>query len=398
MRRLQELRDRLNASFDRVLNSQHEEERSGDIAATVSIVVPQDLEPPQFIQTLRDRVPNIPEEFELCRLLGQQRRFIQLDDFCPRQIRGRNVLGRSNLYICPKETQSSSRQTAMISVLLMVGLQSSYGGFEGRPGNMIFTYDQRALLANKYYTAGKLVAWSIMHNGPGPRLNYTSFEALVLTLSHPTCKSQQPTLLVVVYRAPGPYTDFLSDFAEFLCSLVLKSASVIVMGDFNIHVDNECDSLSRAFLSLLESVGFSQCVHEPSHCFLHTLDLVLSYGVEINNLTVFPQNPLLSNHALITFDFLLLDDPPSAKSVYTRHLSDQTVSQFKEEILSVFSSVPCLNVAVDPFSDVNSSPAQIDQIVECAAGSVRNIELIGCVKQKAELINICKNGVIRSVL
>ncbi|KAM3610737.1 uncharacterized protein V6R79_008202 [Siganus canaliculatus] len=171
--------------------------------------------------------------------------------------------------------------------------------------------------------------------------------------------------------------------SEFLCSLVLKSASVIVMGDFNIHVDNESDSLSRAFLSLLESVGFSQCVHEPTHCFLHTLDLVLSYGVEINNLTVFPQNPLLSDHALITFDFLLLDDLPSAKSVYTRHLSDQTVSQFKEEILSVFSSVPCLNVAVDPFSDVNSSPAQIDQIVECAAGSLRStLDLIAPLKKK----------------
>ncbi|KAM3619459.1 uncharacterized protein V6R79_008612 [Siganus canaliculatus] len=91
----------------------------------------------------------------------------------------------------------------------------------------------------------------------------------------------------------------------------------------------------------------------------------------------------LSDHALITFDFLLLDDLPSAKSVYTRHLSDQTVSQFKEEILSVFSSVPCLNVAVDPFSDVNSSPAQIDQIVECAAGSLRStLDLIAPLKKK----------------
>ncbi|KAM3599083.1 uncharacterized protein V6R79_018580 [Siganus canaliculatus] len=185
----------------------------------------------------------------------------------------------------------------------------------------------------------------------------------------------------------GPLPNMTSDdmFSQFLSSLVLKSASVIVVGDFNIHVDNESDSLSRAFLSLLESVGFSECVHEPTHCFLHTLDLVLSYGVEINNLTVFPQNPLLSNHALITFDFLLLDDLPSAKSVYTRHLSDQTVLQFKEEIFSqsVFSSVPCLNVAVDPFSDVNSSPAQIDQIVECAAGSLRStLDLIAPLKKK----------------
>ncbi|KAM3619051.1 uncharacterized protein V6R79_002231 [Siganus canaliculatus] len=209
------------------------------------------------------------------------------------------------------------------------------------------------------------------------------YRRIVIHVGGNDTRLRQSEVTKVNIESVWPYTDFLSDFAEFLCSLVLQSASVIVMGDFNIHVDNESDSLSRAFLSLLESVGFSQCVHEPTHCFLHTLDLVLSYGVEINNLTVFPQNPLLSDHALITFDFLLLDDLPSAKSVYTRHLSDQTVLQFKEEILSVFSSVPCLNVAVDPFSDVNSSPAQIDQIVECAAGSLRStLDLIAPLKKK----------------
>ncbi|KAM3601743.1 uncharacterized protein V6R79_018073 [Siganus canaliculatus] len=94
-------------------------------------------------------------------------------------------------------------------------------------------------------------------------------------------------------------------------------------------------------------------------------------------------NPLLSDHALITFDFLLFDDLPSAKSVYTRHLSDQAVSQFREEILTAFSSVPCLNVAVDPSSDISSSPAQIGQIVECAAGSLRStLDLIAPLKKK----------------
>lgn len=58
-------------------------------------------------------------------------------------------------------------------------------------------------------------------------------------------------------------------------------------------------------LSLLHSVGFYQSVHDPTHCFNHILNLVLAYGIEY--LIVFPQNPLLSDHFLINFMFLLLD-------------------------------------------------------------------------------------------
>ncbi|KAL2102352.1 hypothetical protein ACEWY4_001520 [Coilia grayii] len=53
--------------------------------------------------------------------------------------------------------------------LLMREVQGSLGIFEGRPEDLFFTYDQRALADNKYFQAGKLTAWSLAHNGPGPR-------------------------------------------------------------------------------------------------------------------------------------------------------------------------------------------------------------------------------------
>ncbi|XP_076845164.1 uncharacterized protein LOC143490355 [Brachyhypopomus gauderio] len=51
--------------------------------------------------------------------------------------------------------------------LLMIEVQSSLGIFEGRPGHLFFTYDQSALQHHKYKQAGKLVAWSVAHGGPG---------------------------------------------------------------------------------------------------------------------------------------------------------------------------------------------------------------------------------------
>lgn len=53
--------------------------------------------------------------------------------------------------------------------LLMIEVGSSLGVLEGRPGQLLFTYDQQALASGKYFTAGKMIGWSIAHNGPGPR-------------------------------------------------------------------------------------------------------------------------------------------------------------------------------------------------------------------------------------
>ncbi|XP_036066875.1 G2/M phase-specific E3 ubiquitin-protein ligase-like [Oryzias melastigma] len=53
--------------------------------------------------------------------------------------------------------------------LLMIEITTSLCIFEGQQGNLVFKYNLQSLEQQKYYTAGKLVAWSIIHNGPGPR-------------------------------------------------------------------------------------------------------------------------------------------------------------------------------------------------------------------------------------
>ena len=198
-----------------------------------------------------------------------------------------------------------------------------------------------------------------------PKVPHNSFENLVLSLPHPTCKALQPILYVTVYRPPGPYSEFLCEFSEFLSSLVLKTDKVIIVGDFNIHVDVENDSLSAAFISLLDSIGFSQKVSKPTHRQNHTLDLVLAYGIEVENLVVFPQNPVLSDHSLVTFDLLLQGYTPLDKYVFTRCLSASAITRFKEAIPSAL----CLTSITE--SSTNLSPSAIDHLVDSATSSLR---------------------------
>lgn len=101
--------------------------------------------------------------------------------------------------------------------------------------------------------------------------HFTTFECLVLNLSTPCA-----TVIATVYRSPRPNTEFLSEFADLLTILCLKFRRVVILGDFNIHVDQKANALAKDFLSLLDCYNFKQFVDFPTHCKGHTLDLVIA--------------------------------------------------------------------------------------------------------------------------
>ncbi len=82
---------------------------------------------------------------------------------------------------------------------------------------------------------------------------FNSFEILLLnvTLSDMQNKSVLSLALATVYRPPGPYTDFLKEFADFLSDLLVNVDKALIVGDFNIHVDNPNDALGLAFTDLI---------------------------------------------------------------------------------------------------------------------------------------------------
>ncbi len=49
---------------------------------------------------------------------------------------------------------------------------------------------------------------------------------------------------------------------------------ILIVGDFNMYVDNEKDALGSAFIDILNSIGVRQHVSGPTHCRNHTLDLI----------------------------------------------------------------------------------------------------------------------------
>ncbi len=53
---------------------------------------------------------------------------------------------------------------------------------------------------------------------------------------------------------------------------------MIIVDDFNVHVDDDACNADSEFFNIMESFNFIQHVSGPTHSKGHTLDLVFSHG------------------------------------------------------------------------------------------------------------------------
>ncbi len=74
----------------------------------------------------------------------------------------------------------------------------------------------------------------------------------------------------------------------------------LIVGDFNIHVDNTNDALGLAFTDLINSFGVKQNVTGPTHRFNHTLDLIISHGIDLTDIDIIPQSDDVTDHFLVS--------------------------------------------------------------------------------------------------
>jgi hypothetical protein len=72
---------------------------------------------------------------------------------------------------------------------------------------------------------------------------------------------------------------------------------LLILGDFNIHVDVADNLDSIKFLDMLESVGLQQHVKHPTHVGGHTLDLIITRQID-RIISVEPRaDQFLSDHS-----------------------------------------------------------------------------------------------------
>lgn len=69
----------------------------------------------------------------------------------------------------------------------------------------------------------------------------------------------------------------------FFLSFILKLTRIVIVGDFNMHIDDVSDKFATDFINITESFNLIQYVTSPTPIRRHTLDLVFSFGLNIGS-------------------------------------------------------------------------------------------------------------------
>ena len=87
--------------------------------------------------------------------------------------------------------------------------------------------------------------------------------------------------LLTIYRSEPTkqnrysMSEFFDEFTEFLSQHTTFNGTLIITGDFNIHVNRTHDRYAKQLNEILQMFDLKQQVHKPTHYKGNTLDLLI---------------------------------------------------------------------------------------------------------------------------
>ena len=94
--------------------------------------------------------------------------------------------------------------------------------------------------------------------------------------------SSESVKLIVLYKPPPSpgngltHKLFITEFTNYLELYIATTKQLVLLGDFNIHINKTDDRDAVVFNNLLDQYDLVQHVSDATHRGRHTLDLVLS--------------------------------------------------------------------------------------------------------------------------
>ena len=89
---------------------------------------------------------------------------------------------------------------------------------------------------------------------------------------------------------------------------------MIVLGDFNVHINDENDKEAGIFVDTITALGFNQHVTLPTHWVGNILDLVFTQTCDSIKVKSCRPGPILSDHT--TVEIIIAQPSQSIKNAY----------------------------------------------------------------------------------
>ncbi|CAB4036308.1 Hypothetical predicted protein, partial [Paramuricea clavata] len=126
------------------------------------------------------------------------------------------------------------------------------------------------------------------------------------------------------------------EFSSFLEGIIVSPGQLLIAGDFNFHLDNPNDPLTKRFVDLLASFDLKQYISGSTHASGHTLDLIITRSEEniVNHYNIF--DPLISDHSVVHLQLLIRKPKFVKKHLLLRNLRAVNIHKFKTDVLNSF--------------------------------------------------------------
>ena len=160
---------------------------------------------------------------------------------------------------------------------------------------------------------------------------------------------------------------FFKEFSHYTESIILSKEHLLILGDFNVHVDVLSDPDTRKFLDLLYSLGLEQHVDQPTHIHGHTLDLAITRKASSIIQTSPRVDRYFSDHGSVVHVCNLKLRKPTykVKTISYRKLKSVDMERFNDDLAS---SILC----TVNYSGVHS-PASLEKFVKNYESTLSNL-------------------------
>ncbi len=242
-----------------------------------------------------------------------------------------------------------------------------------------------------HYFLFLLVFWVVL---PFPSLSInSSFESHSVTITYPL-----KIHFVVVYRPPGPLSNFLEELDLLLSTFPEDGTPLVIIGDFNIHLDKP---QAANFHTLLASFDLKRVLTMATHKSGNQLDLIFTGHCSTEHVLVTPLHT--SDHFLLTLNLNMIPDtshtPPHV--TFRRNLCSLSPSRLSAMVSSLLpppkqlSSLDAnsatdtfcstLTSCLDTFCPLSSRPARTTPSAPWLSDVLHDICAQGCRKGMAQI-------------
>lgn len=167
-------------------------------------------------------------------------------------------------------------------------------------------------------------------------VHFDSFEYTELLLKH----NSNTIRIIVVYRPPPSDENmlterqFLDEFEKFLERQIVLPGEILLVGDFNFHVDDILDYYANQFSALIKNFGLIQHIHKPTHNKGHTLDLVITKqdSMLVGDISV--TLPWVSDHSIIHFKLRVRKPSYERKTISFRQWKSVDRDSLEQDIVN----------------------------------------------------------------